>query len=157
FDAGSQIVETNDVCACFFRFLCVGALGEHSDANSFTGTVRQRGGTTYVLVGFTWIDAQVDCNVDRFFELAAGQFGQERYRFFNGVGFALLQFFSDQLRFFGQLGHYTPPSVSIPALLAVPASVLTAASRSDAVRSGIFTLAISSSWARVSLPTLSVF
>src|SRR5690606_10168818 len=51
FDAGSQIVETNDVCACFFRFLCVGALGEHSDANSFTGTVRQRGGTTYVLVG----------------------------------------------------------------------------------------------------------
>src|SRR5215216_2098856 len=41
-------------------------------------------------------------------------------------------------------------------LRALPAMVRTAASRSDAVRSGCLDFAISSAWARVSLPTLSV-
>ena len=41
-------------------------------------------------------------------------------------------------------------------LRALPAMVLTAASMSAAVRSGCFIFAISSAWARVSLPTLSV-
>ena len=42
-------------------------------------------------------------------------------------------------------------------LRALPAIVRTAAFRSAAVRSGIFSLAISSTWARVMRPTLSVF
>ncbi|MBS1162930.1 MAG: hypothetical protein H6R03_826 [Burkholderiaceae bacterium] len=42
-------------------------------------------------------------------------------------------------------------------LRAEPAIVRTAASRSAAVRSGILALAISSAWARVILPTLSVW
>src|SRR5687768_5571111 len=41
-------------------------------------------------------------------------------------------------------------------LRALPAIVRTAASRFAAVRSGILALAISSAWARVILPTLSV-
>ena len=41
-------------------------------------------------------------------------------------------------------------------LRALPAIVRTAASRSAAVRSGPLALAISSAWARVSVPTLSV-
>src|SRR5690606_3929539 len=44
----------------------------------------------------------------------------------------------------------------MPILRALPAMVRTAASMSAAVRSGIFVLAISSAWARVILPTLSV-
>src|SRR5690625_4663368 len=44
----------------------------------------------------------------------------------------------------------------MPMLRALPAMVRTAASRSAAVRSGSLVLAISSSWARVTLPTLLV-
>src|SRR5687768_13077819 len=44
----------------------------------------------------------------------------------------------------------------MPMLRADPAMVLTAASRSAAVRSGCLVLAISSAWSRVILPTLSV-
>ena len=48
-------------------------------------------------------------------------------------------------------------STSRPAERALPAIVLTAASISAAVKSGIFVVAISSSWALVTLPTLLVF
>src|SRR5690606_15083472 len=93
---------------------------------------------------------------DGFLEFGTAQLVDQRHGFFNGVGLVALYFVGDQLCLFGQLGHYTTPSVSIPALRAVPAMVRTAASRSAAVRSGCFVFAISSSCARVSLPPVSV-
>ena len=54
------------------------------------------------------------------------------------------------------LGHLYYPT-SIPMLLAVPAIILQAESRSAAFKSTIFCLAISSSCFRVTLPTLSRF
>src|SRR5690606_4450093 len=60
-------------------------------------------------------------------------------------------------RALAQFGHdYTTPSTSMPMLLALPAIVRTAASRSAAVRSGCLALAISSAWARVSTPALEL-
>src|SRR5208282_3380663 len=56
---------------------------------------------------------------------------------------------------FGGHDHFTP-SITMPMLRALPAMVRTAASRSPAVKSGVFSLAISSACPRVSLPTLSV-
>jgi hypothetical protein len=47
-------------------------------------------------------------------------------------------------------------TTSIPMLLAVPSTILTAAGRSDAFKSGIFVLAISSTCCFVTLPTLSL-
>src|SRR5690606_25228468 len=73
------------------------------------------------------------------------------------VGLAWLDFFAVRAKTLGQLGHQTTPSTSRPAERALPAMVRTAASMSAAVRSGHFMLATSSSWARVTLPTLWVF
>src|SRR6185436_2697418 len=56
----------------------------------------------------------------------------------------------------GIFSHDQPSTTSTPMLRALPAIVRTAASRSAAVRSGIFVLAISSACLRVILPTLSV-
>src|SRR5260364_287370 len=56
---------------------------------------------------------------------------------------------------FWKSDHYMPSTV-IPIERALPAIVRTAASRSGAVKSGILIFAISSAWARVIDPTLSV-
>src|SRR6185436_2583838 len=56
----------------------------------------------------------------------------------------------------GIFSHDQPSTTSTPMLRALPAIVRTAASRSAAVRSGIFVLAISSACARVSFPTFSL-
>src|SRR5205807_2570908 len=61
----------------------------------------------------------------------------------------------ERLPALGDVWHYMPSTIS-PIERALPATVRIAASRSAAFRSGIFALAISSTCARVILPTLSV-
>src|SRR5690606_22380153 len=55
------------------------------------------------------------------------------------------------------VGGRVQRSTSTPMLRAVPAMVRAAASRSLVFMSSILTLAISSTWSQLSLPTLSLF
>src|SRR5690606_6716578 len=79
------------------------------------------------------------------------QFGQQSCSLFETVLLARFDLLGDCLLALGQLGHYTP-STFRPMLRAEPAMVRTAASSSAAVRSACLVLAISSSWARVTVP-----
>src|SRR5690606_35071072 len=80
---------------------------------------------------------------------------QQRHGLINAVELGGIDLFTDRPCALGQLGHYNPSTVR-PIARAEPAIVLTAPSRSAAVRSGVLVLAISSSCSRVTLPTLSV-
>src|SRR5690606_20650852 len=131
------------------------ALGEDGNANGLAGTVRQNGGTTYDLIRFTRIDTQVHGDVEGLGELDGGEFGQQLGSLFEVVSLAGFDFLGDRLLALGQLSHYTPSTLR-PMLRAEPAMVRTAASRSAAVRSACLVLAISSSWARVTVPTFWV-
>ena len=55
-----------------------------------------------------------------------------------------------------QVGH-SYPTTSIPIERAVPATVLIAASSDPALRSGCFSLAMSSTYLRVTVPTFALF
>ena len=64
--------------------------------------------------------------------------------------------YADRSFSFILLSHLCYPSTVMPILLAVPAIVFIAASRLPAVRSGVLSLAISSTCLLVTLPTLSI-
>src|SRR5690606_5611542 len=111
--------------------------------------------TTNDLVGFFGIDAQLNSHVDGFIKLGGSGFLDQGQGLGNGIKLAAIDLGGDSGRALAQLGHAYTPSTVMPMLRAVPAIVRTAASRSAAVRSGSLVLAISSAWARVSVPTLS--
>src|SRR5690606_32580671 len=131
-------------------------LGEHGNADALAGAIRQHGSATNHLVGLARVNAEVDGDVHGFLELAGRQFGEQRGGFFEAVLLARLYLLGNCLLALGQLGHYTP-STLMPMLRAEPAMVRTAASSSAAVRSACLILAISSSCARVTVPTFWVF
>src|SRR5256886_642141 len=117
------------------------------------------------LVLFFGIDAEVNRHVDRLVELCRRRFLDQLQRFVDGIRLDSIDLAAHGLHALRKarhiLGlsvghdHFTPSTV-MPMLRALPAMVRTAASRSAAVRSGVFNLAISSACTRVSLPTLSV-
>ncbi|MNO77443.1 hypothetical protein D3C76_685530 [compost metagenome] len=141
---GSQLVHANLVGACSQSGFSSWALGEDGNAYGLASAVRQNGGATYDLVGFTRIDAQVDGDINRLLELDGRQFGQQFGGIFERVLLAGFYLLGDSLLTLGQLSHYTPSTLR-PMLRAEPAMVRTAASRSAAVRSACLALAISSS------------
>ncbi len=83
-DQIGQIVHTNQFSTGSFGSFSVGTLGEYGYAHFATGTVRQYSCTTYVLVGFTSIDTQVNGNVNAFNELGSSQFFQQGNGFVDG-------------------------------------------------------------------------
>src|SRR5262249_12284035 len=114
------------------------------------------------LVGLLGVDAELDGDVDRLVELRRRALLDDRERVVDGVELGAVDLALGRLLALGQLGlpvvggHGQPiPSTVMPIERAVPATVRTAASRSAPVRSRCLALAISSTWPRVSLPTLS--
>src|SRR5699024_10133470 len=101
------------------------------------------------------VNAQTHGHVHRFGELGIGVVLDDLQGFFDRVRLARLHCSADGLLSLGLLAH-DQPSTARPIERAEPSMVRTAASRSAAIRSGSFALAISSSWARVTLPTFSV-
>src|SRR5690606_9356560 len=131
---GSQIIHTDLVSTGSQGSFSARALGEHGNAYGFASAVRQNGGATYNLVGFTRVYTQVHGDVEGLGELDGRQLGQQVGSFFEGVGLAGFNLGRNGLLALGQLSHYTP-STFRPMLRAEPAMVRTAASRSAAVRS----------------------
>ncbi|MNE38865.1 hypothetical protein D3C80_1327830 [compost metagenome] len=144
FHFGSQIVHTYTVSAGSQSGLSSWTLGEDGNTYGLASAVWQHGSATNDLVGFTWVNTEVDSNVEGFAELHGGQFGQQHGCFFEVVDFASFDFRSNSLLALGQLSHYTPSTLR-PMLRAEPAMVRTAASMSAAVRSAFLVFAISSS------------
>ncbi|MCY1351556.1 hypothetical protein D9M69_378260 [compost metagenome] len=144
FHLGSQLIHAYAIGAGSQGSFSARTLGEHGNADAPASAVRQNGGTTNDLVGFTRIDAQVDGHVHGLLELGGSQFSQQFGGIFEAVLLASFYFFGDCLLALGQLSHYTP-STFRPMLRAEPAMLRTAASRSAAVRSAFLALAISSS------------
>src|SRR5262249_4451117 len=136
-----------------FRLL---ALGEDRHPYLLAGAGRQDHRSADGLIRLLRIHAEVDGDVDGFVELGLGRVLGERQGGLDRVGLAAVDLALEFLEALAQVCHHFTPSTVIAMLRALPAMVRTAASMSAAVRSGIFTLAISSAWARVSLPTLSV-
>src|SRR5690606_5402523 len=135
-----------------FRFV---ALREHGNAHRFASASGQDDRTTHELIGFFGVDAQLHGHVDGLIELGGGGFLDQRQGFGHRVELGAIDLGGNGGRALAQLGHAYTPSTVMPMLRALPAIVRTAASRSEAVRSGVLVLAISSAWARVSVPTLS--
>src|SRR5690606_2409983 len=152
FHFGSQIIHTNAISAGSQSCFSSRALGKYCYAHSLASAVRQNGRTTNDLVGFTRINAQVDGDIEGLGELDSRQFGKQVCCLFKAVLLARFDLLGNRLLTLGQLSHYTP-STFRPMLRAEPAMVRTAASISAAVRSACLVLAISSNWARVTVPT----
>src|SRR5690606_21648938 len=156
FHGSRQVVEADDVRTGSLGSLGLFALREDGNANALAGTCRQHHRTTHQLVGFTRIDTQVDRDVDGLVELGGRTTLHEVERLRNGIDAVTVDLGAQRLNAFGKLCHDQRPSTVMPMLRAEPAMVRTAASMSAAVRSFILVVAISSTWARVSEPTLSV-
>src|SRR5690606_11908274 len=120
------------------------------------GTGRQHYRTTHEVVRFTGIDTEVDRDVDRLVKLGGCAVLHQAESVAHGIGAVAVDLGAQRLNAFGKLCHDQRPSTVMPMLRAEPAIVRTAASISAAVRSFILVVAISSTWARVSEPTLSV-
>src|SRR5690606_10042269 len=155
-DDGSQIIETDDVSAGSLGFFSLRTLGEHGDAPSLAGTCRQNHGAAHQLVGLLGIDAEGHGHVDGLIELGGGVLLDQRQRIGQRVELVAINGGASGLGTLGKLSHDYRPSTVMPMLRAEPAMVRTAASRSAAVKSFCLVLAISSAWALVILPTLSV-
>src|SRR5690606_12908024 len=112
-------------------------------------------GTTNQLIRFLWIDAKLDGNIDGLIEFSSRRILDQSQGFADRIEFGAIDLGCDGSCAFAQFSHGYTPSTVMPMLRALPAIVRTAASRSAAVRSGCLPLAISSTWARVRLPTLS--
>src|SRR5207237_7354911 len=95
-----------------------------------------------------------EVRLDRRVELRRGGLLDELDRLFGRVRLATLDLLGERAIPLTVLGHY---ATSTPMERAVPSTILTAASRSFALRSGNFVRAISSTLARVILPTFSLF
>src|SRR5579863_1978564 len=153
FDAVDQILIADDVGAGFLRRLRVVTLSECDNANDATRSVRQQHRAANVLVALFRIDAETNVGFDCFGELRVGVFLDERNRFGRREQLPAIVLGEEFLEALPMmLWHYA--STSTPIERAVPATMRFAASMSLALMSGIFTLAIDSSWACVSFPTL---
>src|SRR5208337_2597368 len=129
-------------------------LGDHQHARNRAGSMRKHDSAAHVLVGLARIDAEPHCYLDRLVELGDPVIDDQLDRFFERVAFFAIDLLGRFLIFLA-CHLVLPQSVtSIPMLRAVPETVLTAAARSAAVRSLSLVLAISSTCARVTLPTL---
>src|ERR1700720_2564331 len=152
---GRQILQPDDVRAGGLRQLLVLAGSEHRPPHRLARAMRHHGRAAHLLVGLAGVDAEIHGRIHRFGELGGGEFLHQLQRLLHRILLARSELGLPGLDTFRD-GHAQTPSTSTPMLRALPAIVRTAASRSAAVRSGCFILAISSAWARVSFPTLSV-
>src|SRR5208282_4643093 len=118
------------------------------------GAMRKNNSAADVLVGLPRIDDEPHRDLDGLVELGDLVVDHQLDRFFERVALFAIDFFQCFFIFFP--GHSSDPQslTSMPMLRAVPETVLTAAARSAAVRSFSLVLAISSTCARVTLPTL---
>src|SRR5471030_212323 len=144
FDALGQVFHTNNVSAGGFSLLSFFARSEYSDAHGLSGASWQHDGTANDLIRLLRIHAQLYRHVDRFIELGGSQFFDQSDCVVECVGLGAINFGFDNFSAFGQFCHDYRPSTVMPIERAEPAMVRTAASRSAAVRSGVFNLAISS-------------
>src|ERR1017187_9083670 len=159
-DLLGQVFHANDVGTGSLGRGGLVTLSEHRDADFLAGTGGQAFRNPPGLGRFLGVDAGIDGNIYRLVEFGGGGLLHQFHRVQGGIGLVALDQIRVGLLAFGKLHgylvHFTPSTMT-PMERALPAMVRTAASRSDAVRSGILVLAISSAWARVSLPTLSVW
>ena len=116
------------------------ALREHRDAHGLAGAVRHHGRAAHLLVGLAGIDAEVHGDVHRLVELRGGEFLDELQRLVDRVTLAREEASPSRSWCVSLRLPCHTPSTSTPMLRALPAMVRTAASRSAAVRSGIFSL-----------------
>src|SRR5258708_1144545 len=155
FDAFGEIFHADDVRARVLCRLGLVALRKHRDSYLLAGSSRQHDRPAHGLVGFLRVDAELDRHIDGLIELRDRRLLDDLQRIEHGVIPVVLTHLRPGLFPLRELAHFTPSTVT-PIERALPAIVRTAASRSAAVRSGILALAISSAWARVIFPTLSV-
>ena len=170
---GDQIGGADLICAGLRRLVRLLALGEDGDAHALTGAVGKADGATHHLVGLSWVDAEANMDLDRLVELRGRGLLHQR----SGLGWLVLLLWVNQLcrldvtlavlcHFVSSLSAVCrpPPSprgcgdrqatTSTPMDFADPSIILQAASIVGALRSAIFLDAISSTCARVILPTL---
>ncbi|ABU78898.1 hypothetical protein ESA_03694 [Cronobacter sakazakii ATCC BAA-894] len=105
-DLLSQIFHTYQLSASRFSSFSVRALGKYGNANRTASTVRQYSRTTYVLVRFTSVDAEVYSNVNAFYELSGSQFFQQSDGFVDVVLFGRINFVTDHTHALGQFSHF---------------------------------------------------
>ena len=144
FDFGSEVVETDDVGTGSLSGFHIGTLREHSHANGLARAFRHHDSATDSLVGLAGIDAELDSYVNGFVKLGVGASLHSVKRFVQSEGLGEVVLAEEFLAALGNLSHDYRPSTVMPMERAEPAIVRTAASRSAAVRSGSFILAISS-------------
>ena len=140
--AGCKNAFAYDVSAACSGFLF--ALTEHGHANGLARAFRHHDGAADSLVRLAGVDAELDGHVDGFVELGVGAGLHSVKRFVQSEGLGEVVLAEEFLAALGNLSHYYRPSTVMPMERAEPAIVRTAASRSAAVRSGSFILAISS-------------
>ena len=143
-DLLGEVVETDDFGASGAGGLGLVALGEHGHAHRLAGTGGQHDRTTDDLVRLACIDAEVHSDIDRLVELGGGALLDQTQGVGDRIGLVAVNLGAQRLNSLGQLRHDYRPSTVMPMLRAEPAMVRTAASISEAVRSGILVLAISS-------------
>src|SRR6185436_2097019 len=131
------------------------ARSEHRNAHLLAGARGEHHRAAHRLVALLRVDAEVDRDIDRLVELRRGGLLDEVDRLDRSVGLARIDLGKECLPALGDVRHYMPSTMT-PIERALPATMRMAASRSAALRSGIFALAISSTCFRVILPTLSV-
>ncbi len=105
-DLVSQIFHTYQLSASCFSSFSVRALGKYGYANRTASTVRQYSCTTYVLVRFTCVDAEVNGNVYAFYEFSSGQLFQQSNGFVDVVLFGRINFVTDHAHTLGQFSHF---------------------------------------------------
>src|SRR4029079_2308951 len=131
------------------------AIGEDRDGDVLAEAAGQREGSAQLLLGVADVDAEPRVQLDRLLELRVAGLLDQRARLGRRVLAAGLDLLA-QLRVSLAAGHQSgSPSTSTPIDRAVPAMILSAASRSLAFRSGILRSEIWRTWAALILPTFS--
>ena len=80
-----EILGADHVGAGLLRFLCLGALGEHGDAQLAARSVGQLADAAHHLIGMARIDAEIERNLDRLVELRLGRVLDELHRLFERI------------------------------------------------------------------------
>src|SRR5262249_16556842 len=70
----NEVFRADNVCPSAFCLIGFGATGEHADAQSATGTIRQRDHAADHLIRMGWIDTEVHRNFDGLVELCLRAF-----------------------------------------------------------------------------------
>src|SRR5262245_47947975 len=150
-----QVFHADQVGARGLRRLRLVARGEHREAHLLAGARGQNHRTAHRLLALLRVDAEVHRHVHRLVELGGRGFLHQLHRVERRVRLVVADLADERLPALGNVRHYMPSTIT-PIERALPATMRIAASRSAAFRSGIFTLAISSTCFLVILPTLSV-